>query len=90
MLAVKRVDELSFYSLGRNQLAEKVGLSPDKTSAYIWFLKLQDDAEYHKVIEIGKSTFHRYSSKAISKIKDAAKEHSSVDVWQAYKKRKKS
>ncbi len=39
VVAIKKVNELGFYSLGRAELAEKVGLSGPKTTAMIWYLK---------------------------------------------------
>ena len=82
---MKRVNELDFYNLGRDQLAEKVGLSRPKTSAVIWCLKLQEDAECFKQLTIGKSKFNRYSQKAIDHIKEALKEKSIDDIWREYR-----
>ena len=85
VIAVKRVDELGFYNLGHNQLAEKAGLSPSKTSAVIAMLQLQQDPDCHKQIQIGKSSFHRYSQKAINKIQDTLKEKPIDKIWEEYK-----
>ncbi len=88
VIAVKRVDDLGFYNLGRDTLAEKVGLKGMMTSALIWHLKLQDDPDCHKEIVIGSSRFHRYSMNAAEKIKEALKTVDVTAVWEAYKKRK--
>jgi hypothetical protein len=85
ILAVKRVDELGFYSLGHHQLAEKTGLSHNKTTAVIHCLKLQDNPEYHKEIKIGKSKFHRYSQRAIGYIAATLKERTIEEIWKEYK-----
>jgi hypothetical protein len=84
VVAVKRVDELGFYSLGRDQLAEKVGLSGPKTTAVIRFLKLKEDQSCYRQIAIGKSKFDRYSPKAIEKIFDAVKKSSIDDIWKSH------
>ena len=42
---------------------------------------MADDPECFKAITIGKSTFKRYSQKAITVIKDALKKVSIDDVW---------
>ena len=84
VVAVKRVDDLSFYSLGRDQLAAKVGLSGPKTTAVIRFLKLKNDASCYRQIAIGKSKFDRYSPKAIEKIADALKGHSIDEIWRSH------
>lgn len=84
VVAVKRVDELSFYNLGRDQLAAKVGLSGPLTTAFIRYLKLQDDAECFKKIKIGKSEFPRYSQKAIEAIAAAQKANLASEAWNQF------
>ena len=84
VVAVKRVEELGFYNLGRDQLAKKVGLTGPKTTAVIRFLKLKQDAESYKQISIGKSKFDRYSQKAISAIQEALKKHDIDQIWKTH------
>lgn len=84
VVAVKRVDELGFYNLGRAELAAQVGLSGPQTTAMIRYLKLSADPESFKGITIGKSTFNRYSQKAITAIKDAMKTVSIDTVWKSH------
>lgn len=85
-VAVKRVNELGFYSMGRDQLAEKVGLTGPKTTAVIWYLNLKKDKGCYKRIKIGKSKFDRYSPKAIGKIKEGIKETPINEIWEEYKR----
>ena len=89
VVAIKRVDELGFYSLGHGQLAEKAGLSGPKTSAMIWHLDLQSDSDCHKVITIGKSKFHRYSEKAVLRIKDELPKVAIDKIWSDYMRSRK-
>jgi hypothetical protein len=84
VVAVKRVEELGFYNLGRDQLAKKVELTGPKTTAIIRFLKLKADADCYKQISIGKSKFDRYSQKAISAIMEALKDHDINQIWQTH------
>lgn len=84
VVALKRVNELDYYNLGRDQLARKVSLSGPKTSAMIYHLKLKDDSESYKRITIGKVTFDRYSQKAIELIKEALKSEPMEDIWDDY------
>jgi len=84
VVGVKRVNELAFYNLGRNQLAEHVGLSGPKTTAMIRHLQLDENEEYFKHITIGKTKFKRYSQKAITKIKEALKTVSINDIWKKH------
>jgi hypothetical protein len=84
VVAVKRVDELGFYSLGRDDLAKKVNLSGPKTTAVIRFLKLQDDPECYKQVTVGKARFDRYSQKAIPTIQEALKKKSMDEIWKSH------
>lgn len=90
VVAVKRVNELDFYNLGRDQLAQRVGLSGPMTSAAIWCLKLQDDPECFKQLTIGQSKFNRYSQKAIARIKDALPQASIEEMWAKYRRERLS
>jgi len=56
VLAVKRVNELDYYTLGLHDLAKKLALSPNKALAVVKHLKLQDSEEYFKVVKVGKAS----------------------------------
>jgi hypothetical protein len=84
VVAVRRVDELGFYNLGRDQLAKKIGLSGPKTTAVIRYIDLQSDGSCYKQITIGKSKFDRYSPKAIDKIQNAIKSTSIEEIWKSH------
>lgn len=92
VIGIKRVNELDFYNLGRDQLAEKLGLTGPKTTALIRYLKLQDDQECFKSIKIGQVKFKRYSNKALDLLKKEIKAASSIvdDAWQYWKIEKKA
>ena len=90
VVAVRRVDELSFYNLGRDQLAAKVKLSAPMTTAFIRFLTLQSDPECFKQIVVGNSKFDRYSQKAIQSITEAMKKHANESVWRSHGPRRGS
>ncbi len=85
VVALKRVNELDFYNLGRDQIAEHVRLSGPKTSAVIWHLGLQNDPDYFKEITIGKAKFKRYSQKAITTIKEAINTKPVEEIWEKYR-----
>jgi len=84
VVAVKRVDELGFYNLGRDDLAKKVGLSGPKTTAVIRYLKLQADEECYKLMAVGKVRFDRYSQKTIPIIQEALKKKTIEEIWQTH------
>ena len=48
VVAVKRVNELDFYSLGAKQLAEKLSLSLPKTVAVVDYLGIRSKADCYK------------------------------------------
>lgn len=86
VVAVKRVNELDFYSLGAKQLAEKLGLTVPKLVAVVDHLGLRNDRDCYKEFKIGSQLHKRYSPKAVEKIKKAL-EHESVDeIWQKRKR----
>lgn len=85
VVALKRVNELDYFNLGRNQLAKKVGLTGPKTTAVIYHLNLKEDPESFKKITIGKSQFDRYSQKAIHSIKETLKDKTIQEIWEEYK-----
>lgn len=87
VVAHRRVDSLGFYSLGRNQIADHLNLTGPKTSALIWYLKIKDDTECFQRVTIGKTSFDRYSQKAIARIRDALGNISMSEVWMAYRNR---
>lgn len=85
VVALKRVNELDFYSLGAKQLAEKVRLTVPKLVAVVDHLGLRNDPEYYKEIKIGKSVFKRYSPKAIDAIKECLKKESADEIWRKHR-----
>jgi len=85
VIGIKRVNELDFYNLGRNDLARKLGLTNSKTTAIIWALKIKENPDYYKSISIGRSRFDRYSQKSIEAIRDALRDRTADDYWKCYR-----
>ena len=81
----KRVNELTFYNLGRDQLAAHVGLSTNRTTAVIWYGDIQNDPDCFKEIQIGKMKFKRYSQKAIDRVKSKLQCKPMEGIWGEYK-----
>ena len=82
--AVHKVDALGPYNLGRDQVAEHLGLSGPKTTALIRHVKIKDDADCYRRITIGKASFDRYSQKAIECLREAKKTVDMDQVWTDY------
>jgi len=89
VVAIKRVNELDYYSLFHKDLAAKLGLTGPKTSAVIWHLGIQSDPEYFKEIMIGKCRFKRYSRKTLEVLRREIKRLNLDEIWQLYNNRLK-
>jgi hypothetical protein len=81
VVAIKRVNELDFYNLGRDQLAKKLGLTGPKTTAAVKHFGIKEDLECFKHLKVGNVPFDRYSQKAIEKIKEGLKTKTIEEIW---------
>ena len=88
VVAVRRVNELDYYSLSATQLAKNVGLTPPKSRAVVDHLGLRKDPECFKEIKIGGVTHARYSPQAIKKMKDALSAEFIDDIWAAHREKR--
>ncbi|MCI4327196.1 MAG: hypothetical protein L3K16_06150 [Thermoplasmata archaeon] len=82
VVAIRKVDTLSFYSYRLKSLAGAVALSPSRALSVIRFLKLQEDEECFKQLQIGKSIFKCYSPTAVARIKEALPGLDMAKVWE--------
>lgn len=88
VVAVRRVNELDFYSLGAAQLADKVNLTQPKSRAVVDHLNLREDPDCFKEIKIGSVRHARYSPKAIKRIEEALGAEPIQDIWATYRAKK--
>jgi len=84
IVGLKKVNELGYYNMGRNQLAKAVHLSTAQTNAVIWDLQLKENEQCCKKIPIGKNIFYKYSPMAISRVKDLLESQTIDEVWGRY------
>lgn len=84
VVTVKRVNELSYYSMGRNQLAGNLGISGPRTTALLRHLRLQEDEDCFKSIVIGRSKFDRYSQRAMDRCREALQQVDMTRVWEEH------
>lgn len=64
------------------QLSKKLGISIPKMNAIIKYLNLREDESCYKLVKFSKSSsYHRYSQKAIIKIKDELKNGNIDEIW---------
>ena len=80
-VAVRRVNELDFYSLGAKQLADNVGLTVPKLVAVVAHLGIQDDPDCFKDITVGGTHYKRYSQRATQKIRDSLSKEDMNEIW---------
>lgn len=85
VVAVKRVNELDFYSMGLKGLAAKLALSMPKALALVRHLHIQDNPEYFKEIRIGSQLHKRYSPKALDLLKKTLPTIDMDEVWRLHK-----
>ena len=81
VVAVKRVNELDFYSLGLRELARKLGVNE---THLLWLIRrdrMQEDANFFKAIRIGKSTYKRYSGKCYEALRAKLTEINLNELW---------
>ena len=90
VVAIKRVNETDFYSLGLYDLADKTGVGRNKLLTVIQELDLQSDPEYFKVIRIGGVSFKRYSPKALDLLKKQLTELDIDEIWDRRRPRRKN
>lgn len=81
VVAIKRVNELDFYNLGRDQLAKKLSLTGPRTTAAVKHFGIKEDPECFKHLKVGNVPFDRYSQKAIEKIKEGLKTKTIEEIW---------
>jgi len=86
VVAVKRVDELSFYSLGAKELAAHVGVTINKVVAAVRVLKIDQDPNCFKEVAVGRIKFKRYSQQAIARIKEALRKRTIDEIWREYQR----
>lgn len=87
VVAVKRVNELDFYSLGAKQLAQKVGLNLSKTLAVVDYLHIRQEPDCYKEFKIGAQTYKRYSPRALEIIKENIPALDMKGIWAEYRAR---
>jgi hypothetical protein len=85
IVAVRRIESLSYYSLGLYDLAKKVGLTAPRALALVRHLQLQESEDCYKEFKIGKSEFKRYSPKAADAMKAALPSADMAGIWRDHR-----
>jgi len=85
VVAIKRVNELSYYSLGLYDLAKKLGLTNNMMYAVFRALNVQNNPDYFKIIKIGKTTHKRYSINCLDYLYKELPSLNRKKVWEKYR-----
>lgn len=88
VVAVKRVDELGYYTLYAKDLAAKLGTSTTKVSGFVDYLGLRGDGEFYKEFKLGSQVHKRYSQKALAKLQEAIAADTVDGLWAKCKAKK--
>jgi len=82
VVAIKRVNELDYYSLSLSDISAKINISTNKLGAVIQELKLQENITYFKIIKIKSSVFKRYSMAALDLLKKEIPNMDMKAIWE--------
>lgn len=83
----QHIDPWDVYTLSRDDLAIKLGLSGPRTHALIYELKLQDDPECYKELRKKSLILKGYSKKALDALRVGKDTLDLAVVWQRHRKK---
>lgn len=86
VVAVKRVNELDYYSLFIKDIAKKVGRTMPKLLELVRVDKMQQNPDFYKEIKLGAVVSKRYSKPALEHIRKRLEEIDLDELWQQRKK----
>jgi hypothetical protein len=87
VVAIKRVNELDYYSLNLTALSEKTKVGTNKLGVLIKVLKIQDNPDAFKEIRIGSQTHKRYSPLALDILKKQIPSLNIDEIWETNRPR---
>ncbi|WP_374500469.1 DUF3644 domain-containing protein [Zoogloea sp.] len=83
----QHIDPWDVYTLSRNDLAKKLGLTGPRTHALIYELNLQNDPDCYKELRKKSQVFKGYSKKALELLRNAQSTLDIEAVWQKQRHR---
>jgi Domain of unknown function (DUF3644) len=83
----QQIDPWDVYTMSRDDLAKKLGLTGPRTHALIYELNLQGDAECYKELRKKSQVYKGYSKKALDLLRLAKNEMNIEEIWQKQRKR---
>lgn len=85
VVAVRKVNELGFYSMGLKDLGDHVGLTMPRMYSVARALDLQEDPEMYKEFRIGSVVHKRYSQKALERARAELPNIDMEEVWREFR-----
>lgn len=85
LVGIKRVNEMSYYSLGARDIAEKLNLSQPRLYAVIKALEIRGNEQFYKEFKFGSAVHKRYSPKALDYLHQKIPELDLDKVWEEYR-----
>ncbi|AWU98075.1 DUF3644 domain-containing protein [Azospirillum ramasamyi] len=86
VIAVKRVNELDYYSLGLKDLTKKLKTTQPKLLLLMEIEGIQENLDYCKTFKIGKMETKRYSANALDFLYKKLREIDIEEFWQEHRK----
>lgn len=84
-LLKQEIDPWTVFTMGREDLAQKLGITGPKTHALIYELNLQTDSECYRELRRKSQTFKGYSIKALNQLREALKTVNIEEIWQKHR-----
>lgn len=88
-IAIRKVDDTSFYCFGLHELAKRLGVGANRLLALVRHLDIQSDRTCYKEIAIGKAKFKMYSQNALQRLREALPTVNLDEIWQKHRSSRK-
>jgi len=89
MLAQRRVNELGFYTMGPQKLADKLGISVPRLNAIVDHLGIKGDKNCYKEFKLRGTPYHQYSQFAMQRIRQCMETEDLDAIWERDKERRR-
>lgn len=84
-LLKQEIDPWTVFTLGRDDLAKKLGISGPKTHALIYELDIQSKQDCYRELKRKSQTYKGYSMKALTLLQEALTTVNIEQIWQKHK-----
>ena len=84
VVAVRKVNLLDTFTLGLNDLADKLDVSPPRALSLVRAFEIQKDTEMYQEIRVGSQVHKRYSQKAVAHLASMKKTADLGKIWEKH------